>query len=173
MTTIDTFFLELALAVAGKWKLLDAVIIFLGTYFQYLLVLLFVVLVFARRKKWLSLFLAGAGAVVLSRLAIVESIRLLWHRDRPFVEHQFTPLIEHDPSGSFPSGHASFDFALATVVYAYDKKLGIFFFIGSTLVSFCRVFAGIHWFSDVLAGALIGVFSGWAVVMLARIFARG
>ena len=162
--TIDTFFLELALAVAGKWKLLDAAIIFLGKYFQWPLVLLFVVLVVARRKKWLPFLLSSASAVILSRLVIVELIRFLWHRDRPFVEYEFTPLIAHNPAASFPSAHAAFDFALASVVYAYNRKLGILFFAGSALVAFSRVFAGVHWFSDILAGAFIGILSGWIVV---------
>jgi undecaprenyl-diphosphatase len=67
-----------------------------------------------------------------------------------------------------PSGHATLFFALSAVIYFYNKKLGIFCFISSTLIVLARVFGGIHWPSDVLAGAIIGILSGWLINKLFR-----
>jgi len=61
---------------------------------------------------------------------------------------------------SFPSGHAIFFFALSTVIYSFNKKLGIFFLAFSTLMSIARIFVGVHWPSDILAGAILGTIIG-------------
>lgn len=60
---------------------------------------------------------------------------------------------------SFPSGHAAFYFALAFAVYLYHKKAGAFFLTGAALISISRVAGGIHYPSDILAGAILGYFT--------------
>jgi undecaprenyl-diphosphatase len=78
-------------------------------------------------------------------------------------------LVYHDPlEGSFPSGHALFYFALSYVIYAYNKKLGTAFYIFSLLIVFSRVYVGIHWPADILAGAIIGTLVAWGTVKLAK-----
>ena len=46
---------------------------------------------------------------------------------------------------------------MSTVIYFYNKKLGIFFFIATLLITVSRVIAGIHYPSDIIGGALIGI----------------
>ena len=69
---------------------------------------------------------------------------------------------------AFPSGHAAFFFALSTVVYFYNKKAGIGFFVASFLISISRVFGGVHWPTDILAGVLVGIFSAWFILKILR-----
>lgn len=59
---------------------------------------------------------------------------------------------------SFPSDHASLFFSLATGIWMVSKRLGLFAYIYSTLV-IClpRVYLGMHYPSDILAGALLGI----------------
>lgn len=154
--------------LAGKWLWLDFLGIFLAKYFEYFV--LFGLLVFLAvnfRKYWKMVVLALVSAG-FSRLIIVNIIRWLWHRQRPFIDNNVNLLFPHTDEGSFPSGHASFYFAISAVVFFYNKKAGIAFFIASFLISIARVFAGLHWPSDILAGAILGVFSGLLFYRLSK-----
>ena len=82
-------------------------------------------------------------------------------------------LFSYNPAEpSFPSGHAAFYFAIATIVYFYNKKAGLGFFLASFLISISRVFVGIHWPADIMAGALVGIFSGWLIIKIAKKFQK-
>jgi undecaprenyl-diphosphatase len=105
----------------------------------------------------------------VARFVITDFIRFIHHRVRPFLSlNDSNLLINQVNQSSFPSGHAAFTFGLATVVYFYNKKLGVAFLIAALLVSIARVFVGVHWPSDILAGAIVGVFSGWLVNRLLK-----
>lgn len=150
---------------------LDTLFIFFAQYFEY--ILLFILLLFLVRnckKYWPMVFLAFFAAF-LARFGVTEIIRYLLPRFRPFVENSVNLLINY-PVGepSFPSGHASFYFALSTVIYFYNKKAGIGFFLASFLIAISRVICGIHWPLDILIGALVGIFSGMLINLLYQNF---
>ncbi len=134
--------------------------IFFADYLGYFLIGFLAILFLFRFKKYFFVALQGAVAVVLSRGIITEIIRFFWHRSRPLLEG----------TGSFPSGHATFYFALAAVLYFYNRKLGILAFVITSVMGIARVFAGYHWPSDILGGAVIGIASGVVVVKLFQKF---
>jgi len=146
--------------LAGKWLCLDSLAIFFAHYLVYFLAVGAILLFFLIKKKERIryLFLAGIS-VMLSRLAITELIRLIWHRSRPFVEHRVNLLLEHSASGSFPSGHIAFLFALSAVIYFFNRRTGWLFFGLSFLVGLARIFVGIHYPLDILGGIIIGILS--------------
>lgn len=149
---------------AGEWQVLDYLAIFFAKYFEY--VLLFILLVFFVRKfrKNFPIMLQAIFAAIISRFVMANIIRGLWFRARPFVQHNVNLLFSYDAGeASFPSGHASFYFALSTIIYFYNKRLGIGFFIGSFLICLARIFSGIHWPSDILAGILVGIITALIV----------
>jgi len=155
---------------AGRWYFLDSLGIFLAKYLGYFLIFFLLLFLIKDFKKHLPMVIKGFLAAILARLGFVELIRFLWHRPRPFIENNIHLLLEHSASSSFPSGHAAFFFALSTVVYFYNKKAGYLFFLASFLISISRVFCGIHWPSDILAGAAIGIFSGWLIILFSQRF---
>ena len=141
-------------------KILDWVGIFLAEYTFYVIGVVFLILLFWKRN-WLMV-VSTVVSVILSRLVIAEIIKNLLHRPRPYIVLETAEKLikENADFQSFPSGHAAIFFALAMAVYFFNKKLGIVFFVSAVLISFARIFTGIHWPSDVGAGAVIGVVSG-------------
>lgn len=168
---------------AGKSLWLDTIGIYLAGHFEHVLwFFLFLFLLKNFKKYWPMVFQALLAAV-LARFVIIEIIRYFIPRSRPFIEFSTTPLLEHSLSNSFPSGHAAFYFAIAMVVFLFLKKVyprpkfwwgaGILFFIASSLIAISRVFVGIHWPSDILAGAVVGVLCGWLIILFSRRFFSG
>lgn len=145
--------------IALRFELLNLFAVFFGKYLGYLLILLALAFFFKKRKIFYKAFLSA----FISRFFFASLINFVWHRPRPFVEHDVNVLIEHAPTASFPSGHAAFFFGLAAAIFIEDRKKGIFFLIGAFLVSFFRVYSGIHWPADILAGAAVGVLSAFLV----------
>lgn len=155
---------------ANKWQWLDFLGIFFARYFEY--VLLFCLILFLIRdfKQYWRMVAESLIAAIFVKFILVESIRKIRFRSRPFIIDQVNLLIPYDlDKTSFPSGHASFYFALSTIIYGYNKKAGILFFAFSFLISIARIFVGVHWPSDILAGAVLGVLMGW---ILNKLFKR-
>ncbi len=101
-----------------------------------------------------------------ARYAVVEVIRLFFYRPRPFVDNLSGALINHETTSSFPSGHAAFFFALSTIVFCYNRKAGYFFFITSFFIGFSRIVSAVHWPTDIIVGAIIGVLTGLIVIKI-------
>ncbi|MEC4568711.1 undecaprenyl-diphosphatase [Paenibacillus sp. CMAA1739] len=80
----------------------------------------------------------------------------LFYRDRPFVGHTVIQLIHHDPNASFPSNHALGAFALAAILWLHHQKYRVLWMVLAVLIAISRVWTGVHYPSDILAGALIG-----------------
>ncbi len=153
--------------LANHSKILDALGIFLAEYLPYLLILLLLSFLFWPKKdriKNRAMVLVSIIAALIAKFVVKEIILLFYTCPRPYVDLPLThKLISASPAQnleSFPSGHTILFFALSTVIYSFNKKLGIFFFICSTLMGTARIFVGVHWPSDILAGAVLGIIVG-------------
>ncbi len=165
MNSFDNISFRFIYGLAHQNRFLDGLIIFFASYLGYILLALAIFLLLAKIKDWrrrlhvLSIFFLSA---ILSRGLITEIIRFFYHRLRPFLALNFAPLIR-DFSGSFPSGHMTFFFVLALVVFLINRKWG-WFFVGSViLMGLARIAVGVHWPSDILGGILIAIFSYFLV----------
>ncbi len=89
---------------------------------------------------------------------------------RPFETYAFIEKISVGGSPSFPSGHTSDAFVIAMAVSLAFRKWFIVlpFFIWASLVGYSRMHLGVHYPSDVLAGAIIGSGSAWLCFFLSR-----
>lgn len=100
-------------------------------------------------------------------------IFIYWKRPRPFITHAnlINPHTEgmRIDSSSFPSSHTYIVFAIATSVFLYGhRRLGIALFILAILVAIGRVGAGLHYPSDIIGGAGIGIASGIISYLLVK-----
>lgn len=98
------------------------------------------------------------GASVLTSAIITNILKYSLDRPRPFETYSFIENVTIAGSPSFPSGHTSDAFALATSVsLAYPKWYIIVpSYAWAGVVSYSRMDLGVHYPSDVLAGAVIG-----------------
>lgn len=70
-------------------------------------------------------------------------------------------LIARPDDFSFPSGHTGASFAAVAALYTSRNKLWIPSLISAVLIAFSRLYLYVHYPSDVLAGVVIGIMSGW------------
>lgn len=88
-------------------------------------------------------------------------------RDRPpTVILDPKPLMEVPTTSSFPSGHTSTSFACAYVISTLAPRLTIPVFVLAALIGFSRVYVGVHYPLDVVAGAIFGLIVARALLML-------
>jgi undecaprenyl-diphosphatase len=111
---------------------------------------------------------AAALATLTVTSAAVASIKALTGRIRPCNTLAWANTLSIDvPSDhSFPSGHAAGSFAFALFVWSSNRRAGWILIALSSLVAVSRVALGVHYPSDVVAGALLGSVLGWTAARL-------
>lgn len=127
---------------------------------------IFLALVLLFIKKYRRAGALMLAAMLLGTLLGEGLLKHLLCRPRPFQYMGLDPafLLIDPPSGfSFPSGHSCASFAAATALFLQHKKPGLLAFLLAVLIAFSRVFLFVHFPSDVLAGALLGVLCAAAV----------
>ncbi|MBI2543603.1 MAG: phosphatase PAP2 family protein [Candidatus Aenigmarchaeota archaeon] len=128
----------------------------------YILFAVSVAYFFLRNERKLSLLLA-IGIII--SLVAVTLIKFSVDRPRPFeVYDDVRVLADADNSPSFPSNHVQTSFLVGTIVGRFHPYIGIFIYFLSAVVALGRVYTGVHYPTDVIAGALIGILIGWVVL---------
>lgn len=159
--------------LSGKNSFLDALIVFLGQYLIYIVVLgVVLAIAYAWRKERTRTAMGYCAALIaagIARYGVAELIRHFYHRPRPYVELNISPLFA-DTAYSFPSGHTIFMFALVAGIFPYNKKAAWWLAGAGLLIGLARVAAGVHYPSDILGGIILGLCTGALVHFLYRSF---
>jgi undecaprenyl-diphosphatase len=118
-----------------------------------------------RRHALVIMVFSGVAALVFNVI-----ISHFWFRPRPFVtlaEGTFTQLIPHTADASFPSDHVSGSFGFAAASWRKSNQWISWTFTSlAVLVAIARLYVGVHWPTDVLAGVIVGIISSrmiWAL----------
>jgi undecaprenyl-diphosphatase len=120
--------------------------------------------------------LLNQKAVVYALLAeilangIVKFSNLIYFRPRPFAAMPVKMLFYEPTDSSMPSNPAAVGFAFATGVWLVNRRAGVLLYALAILLSFARVYSGVHYPLDVVSGALIGIIGGLVAVALGRQF---
>jgi undecaprenyl-diphosphatase len=118
------------------------------------IVLLMTVLFFVYRKPVISLWASVIGAFLVGII-----LKTVIHRPRPFEAMNLISIVPTSLS-SFPSGHAIAVFSLLPYLSQYFPRHKVYFWIIAILVALSRIYLGVHYLSDVIAGAFIGYCMG-------------
>lgn len=153
---------------AHSYWFLDAIWVFLASYFPYLLVGYLSIFIFLKenRRGQVYYFSLTALSTILSFGIITEIIRFFLYRPRPLLTLDIQPLIKVSDTGSMPSGHMMLLVPLGLVLWQLDKRSGALFLGATVLVGFSRIAAGVHWPFDILVGLLFGAASFYLIKRL-------
>ncbi len=144
----------------GRW-----LSVFFARYLVFIFALFVAYIGFGKKRRHLRVIAYEATWAALIALIVATVLGQLIGRTRPFLVDPSiialipVPLTEH----SFPSGHTATSFAAATVLLFGNPIVGLLALAAATLVGFGRIAAGVHYPTDVLAGALLGIIIGLLV----------
>jgi undecaprenyl-diphosphatase len=123
------------------------------------------ILISRTRKTGIALFLAVGIEVILCNILLKPLVA----RSRPFVLNPEVHLMITAPLDySFPSGHAAVSFACASVLWLKKSRWRFLFAALAVVIAFSRLYLYVHFPTDVLAGAFIGILAGIAACRILR-----
>lgn len=125
-------------------------------------------ILFGRKSGWRSVGWTMAFALLAGLLVGELALKNIVCRPRPFqlISSEVRLLIPPPSGYSFPSGHSCSSFGAAVVIFRRDKRFGAGALVLAALIAFSRVFLFVHYPTDVLAGALLGVLCGLGASLL-------
>jgi|TARA_B100000959_G_scaffold170180_1_gene178205 undecaprenyl-diphosphatase len=112
----------------------------------------------SQRMTYQLTALMGIGALSISN-AVVWLINSLWDRPRPFLDHpdELNLLFYSPTDPSFPANPVAIGFAVAMAAWTVNRKFGLWLFAAASLYGFSRVYVGVFYPTDIVAGALVGI----------------
>lgn len=131
------------------------------------LVWLYLIIRGGRRGRILALLLA-VGLLLTDQISS-HLLKPLVGRERPcFALDEVTALVHQVHSRSFPSSHATNNFGAATILWLVRRGAWAWWLAVAGLVALSRVYLGVHYPSDIVAGMFLGIGIGFLVVFAAR-----
>lgn len=143
---------------AGQFEWLDKAVVFSAETLGIIFLIGLVIFLFyhEHKRQGFHNVIVVFGAILFA-WGVSWVIKHVYPFPRPFIAlENVTKLIDYGGMDSFPSGHATFFSAMATVLYFYHKKIALFYALGAVLIGVSRIVAGIHWPLDILAGYVLG-----------------
>ena len=117
------------------------------------------------RKTGIILAIGLIGSLVIGNLIL----KPLFHRLRPFqVREGISLLISAPHDFSFPSGHTMASIISATILLVRERKIGVYAIILAILIAFSRMYLYVHFPTDILGGAIVGILIALASLKIAK-----
>lgn len=153
---------------------LDAMMVVVTTLGNKGYIWMLLALGFMLNKKTRTVGIVTLSALLLTTVIGEGILKQLVERPRPYVDFpDIQPLIEKLASYSFPSGHTASSFAASMVLGRYLKKYAAVFWSLAVIMGFSRLYLFVHYPSDIVAGALLGVACAAVIITVyEKIFKR-
>ena len=139
---------------------MDTAIIFIAKYLFIMSVVAYLVFSFAlwrtNMQKFKYFFMLSLFSFLLT-YTVGKILSFIISDPRPFVVENIPPLITHTANNGFPSVYTLTTIAIASVVFAYNKTLGIVLFLIALTIGTARVLAYIVHPVDIIGAILIGI----------------
>lgn len=156
MDNESLFFLIFGLS--NQFFFLDALMIYITNYLIFVTALLLFFLAkdggLKERKAFLISLLSIPFAILL-----IKIIHLFYFELRPFITHQFLPLVMEANNASFPSRHVTIMAIFAFASVFYKLQWSFLIVILMALVGVSRIYVGVHYPIDILGGVIVGFIS--------------
>lgn len=139
-------------------EILNLPMIFISTLGNkgFIFIIVTTILLFTKkyRKIGITLLISLIIGLVVVNIILKPSIA----RIRPYeINQSINLLINKMHDYSFPSGHTLASFEFATAIFLYNKKWGYVSFIFALLMGFSRMYLYVHFPTDVICGAILGI----------------
>lgn len=142
--------------LAGKWSILDELMIYLSKSAIILAVAIVCYFWFQKNvhneRKYTAFYMALTSVLALGINAIIH---LFYFHPRPFVGHDVNKLIQHSSDSSFVSDHGTLVFSIAIVLFLRKDRLANIALLWATLVGLSRIYVGVHYPADIIGSFLL------------------
>jgi undecaprenyl-diphosphatase len=168
--SFDLQLFQLINNLAGHNALLDGLVrVLVNEYFLTTMMSLILVIFWFegqdrdQRERNQRAILRAIVALFIANI-VLKLCNLIYFRPRPFDSHEVTLLFYRPTDSSFPSNAAVVGFSVAAAIWLYNRRLGALLLVLATLFGLSRIYCGVHYPTDVIAGALLGALSAYVVV---------
>ncbi|WP_273723849.1 undecaprenyl-diphosphatase [Bartonella sp. AU18XJBT] len=156
LNQIDVTLFKMFVGNHQAWSIVVSFSIFCAKFLIYIIPLHLCALWFCGGKRERGVVLSICMSICAA-LFTGYLISLFYFRPRPFVVGLTTSLIQHRATASFPSNHALTIASYAASFYFYRYKVAFkFATVFLCLICWARIFVGVHYPFDILAGAILG-----------------
>ncbi|MEG2118425.1 MAG: phosphatase PAP2 family protein [Clostridia bacterium] len=153
---------------------MDYFMIFISSVNNAGIICIVVAVVLCITKKYRKIGITLAVALIINTIFTNGIIKPCIARERPFIVDSSIQILISPPHGtSFPSGHTSSAFAVASVLMFYNRRFGTIAAIIAVLIGFSRLYLRVHFLTDVIAGAVLGIiYALFAVLIIKYIYKK-
>ena len=132
---------------------------YLGNYGALMIAACIVLMIIPKTRK---LGLICTAAMVVNVIVNNVMLKNIFDRTRPYeVVDGLRCIVAKPLDPSFPSGHTSASFSVGSVIFGeVPRKIGAAVLVLCAMIAFSRLYVGVHYPSDIVAGALVGTLCG-------------